>query len=62
MLCFGTAVLLRLYVGYAVVALVVEVNSVFLHTRQLMLICQVDKSSNIYRFNSLANIGEFSVL
>jgi len=56
---FGIAVFHRIYVGYAVVALVAEINSVFLHIRQLMLICRVDKSSSIYRLNSLVNVGSY---
>ncbi|XP_042355641.1 TLC domain-containing protein 2-like [Plectropomus leopardus] len=36
--CFSLAVTSRLYVGYAVVSLLVEINSVFLHVRQLLLL------------------------
>ena len=46
------------YVGYAVVALTAEVNSIFLHTRQLMLLVKVDKLNSMYRLNSLINIGQ----
>ncbi|KAM9788522.1 TLC domain-containing protein 2-like [Neosynchiropus ocellatus] len=38
MLCFGLALLHRLYLGFAVVSLLVEVNSIFLHVRQLLLL------------------------
>lgn len=36
--CFGLAVTSRLYLGFAVVSLLVEINSVFLHIRQLLLL------------------------
>lgn len=60
-LCFGLAELSRLYVGYAVVALLVEINSVFLHGRQLMKIQGVSRQHSGYRLNSLLNIGTFLI-
>ncbi|XP_037604281.1 TLC domain-containing protein 2-like [Sebastes umbrosus] len=36
--CFSLAVTSRLYVGYSVMSLLVEINSVFLHIRQLLLL------------------------
>lgn len=36
--CFSLSVTSRLYVGYSVVSLLVEINSVFLHIRQLLLL------------------------
>ncbi|CAL8365357.1 unnamed protein product [Lota lota] len=36
--CFSLAVSSRLYVGFAVLSLLVEINTVFLHTRQLLLL------------------------
>ena len=57
-LCFGLAELTRLYVGYAVVALLVEVNSVFLHTRQLFIIQGFSRQHSVYRLNSLVNVGK----
>ena len=57
-LCFGLAELTRLYVGYAVVALLVEVNSVFLHTRQLLIIQGFSRAHSSYRLNSLVNVGK----
>ncbi|XP_029304149.1 TLC domain-containing protein 2-like [Cottoperca gobio] len=35
--CFSLALTSRLYVGYCVISLLVEINSVFLHIRQLLL-------------------------
>ncbi|KAJ4929702.1 hypothetical protein JOQ06_018724 [Pogonophryne albipinna] len=36
--CFGLALTSRLYVGYSVVSLLIEINSAFLHIRQLLLL------------------------
>ena len=36
--CFSLAISSRLYVGFAVLSLLVEINTVFLHIRQLMLL------------------------
>ncbi|XP_022062291.2 TLC domain-containing protein 2 [Acanthochromis polyacanthus] len=36
--CFSLAAASRLYVGFALVSLLVEINSVFLHIRQLLLL------------------------
>lgn len=49
-LCFGIAVSTRTYVAYAALSLVVEINSIFLHARQLLMIGSVPKSSWIYRY------------
>lgn len=46
---------------YAMVALFVEVNSIFLHIRQLFNITGVDKEEPMYRLNSILNIGTFVV-
>ena len=55
---FGIAISLQQYVGYAVVSLTIEINSLFLHARQLLLLLHVTKRNVIYRFNSLLNIGQ----
>lgn len=60
-LCFGLSVLSRLYIGYACVALLVEINSIFLHTRQLMIIQEAPRMHSAYRLNSLLNIGTFLI-
>ena len=52
-LCFGIAVSTRTYVAYAALSLVVEINSIFLHARQLLMIGGIPKSSWIYRFVKL---------
>ncbi|XP_076452226.1 TLC domain-containing protein 2-like [Babylonia areolata] len=60
-MCFMVAVVKRMYVGYAVVGLVVELNSMFLHLRQLMQICSLSRSGSSYRLNSLINLATFIV-
>ncbi|KAL0162619.1 hypothetical protein M9458_042015, partial [Cirrhinus mrigala] len=44
------------YVAGAVVALFVEVNSVFLHTRLLLKLAKVAPNSHIYTVNKLLNV------
>lgn len=58
--CFGLSVLSSRYVGFAVVALLVEVNSVFLHLRQMLRIASKDKGT-LYRVNSIINLGTYVV-
>lgn len=58
-LCFGIAIFTKVYVGYAVLALIVELNSIFLHLRQLLQCCGFSKTSSLYRLNSLVNLGTF---
>nr|CAD7407921.1 unnamed protein product [Timema poppensis] len=60
-ICFGLSVMTRYYLGYGLMALLVEVNSIFLHIRQLMLIQSLRKSHILYRLNSLLTIGTFIV-
>ncbi|XP_078467852.1 TLC domain-containing protein 2 [Lampetra fluviatilis] len=57
--CFGVAVLHRRYVGFATVALLVEINSVFLHGRQLMLMAGLGKTT-AGRVVGLLNLGTFA--
>jgi hypothetical protein len=57
--CLGIAVSTRQYVAYGGLSLMVEVNSVFLHTRQLFIITGEPKSSLRYRTNSLLNVATF---
>ena len=45
--------------AYGGLSLMVEVNSVFLHTRQLFIITGEPKSSQRYRTNSLLNVATF---
>ena len=58
-LCFTLAVTSRQYVAYGVLSLMMEINSVFLHTRQLFIITQEPKSSMRYKTNALLNVATF---
>uniref|UniRef100_A0A0A9VU59 TLC domain-containing protein 2 n=1 Tax=Lygus hesperus TaxID=30085 RepID=A0A0A9VU59_LYGHE len=60
-LCFSTAVTGRTYQGYSLMALLVEVNSIFLHVRQLMILTDFSKNSVAYRVNNSLNMGTFVV-
>lgn len=59
-ICFGIAVLLHQYVGFALVALLVEINSIFLHLRQILLMANLVHTP-CYRLNSLVNLGTYVV-
>lgn len=56
--CFGIALRTEKYIGYAVLSLVVEINSIFLHIRQLLPMVGFPKSSPSYRLNGLLNLGK----
>ncbi|XP_019616729.1 PREDICTED: TLC domain-containing protein 2-like [Branchiostoma belcheri] len=57
--CFGCAVVTKLYTGFALVALTIELSSAFLHIRQLLHMGGVSKRNVIYRTNSMINIGMY---
>ncbi|XP_069170223.1 TLC domain-containing protein 2 isoform X2 [Procambarus clarkii] len=59
--CFGLSVWSAMFLGYAVVALFVEVNSIFLHVRQLLIITGVSREEPKYRLNAMLNIATFVV-
>ncbi|KAM4742499.1 TLC domain-containing protein 2 [Anableps anableps] len=58
--CFGLSVVSCRYVGFAVVALLVEINSVFLHLRQILRMASMAVST-LYRVNSIINLGTYVV-
>lgn len=58
--CFGLSVLSCRYVGFAVVALLVEINSVFLHLRQILRLSGI-ATGTLYRVNSMTNLGTYVV-
>ncbi|XP_054270146.1 TLC domain-containing protein 2-like [Macrosteles quadrilineatus] len=59
--CFTLAITTYNYEGYGLMALLVEVNSVFLHIRQLMIIQNWNRKTFVYRLNSSLNLGTFVV-
>lgn len=58
--CFGLSVVSSRYIGFSVVALLVELNSVFLHLRQLLRMASMAKGTT-YRVNSIVNLGTYVV-
>ena len=58
-ICFSIAVFSHQYVAYGALSLMVEINSVFLHARQLFIITGEPKSSLRYKTNALFNVGTF---
>nr|XP_056721187.1 TLC domain-containing protein 2 [Euleptes europaea] len=58
--CFGIAFLYHRYIGLVMVALLVEINSVFLHLRTILLMAGLSHTP-YYRVNSLANLGTYMV-
>ncbi len=58
-ICFGISVYLGRYIGYCVISLYIELNSIFLHLRQLLLFWNVSKQETIYRINNRINICRF---
>ena len=60
-MCFIIAVSTRQYVAYGGLSLAVEINSVFLHMRQLFIITEESKSSFRYKVNAVLNVATFLV-
>ncbi|XP_067864315.1 TLC domain-containing protein 2 [Heptranchias perlo] len=58
--CFGISVSLCSYIGFAVVAMLVEINSIFLHLRQILLMANMRKTT-YFRINSIINLGTYIV-
>jgi len=58
-LCYAVASVTKTYVAYATLSLVVEINSIFLHTRQLLIIGGIAKQTPVYRITSLLNVASF---
>ncbi|KAJ0063440.1 hypothetical protein NL108_002681 [Boleophthalmus pectinirostris] len=58
--CFGLSVISCNYVGFAVVALLVEINSVFLHLRLMLRMANIAVGT-LYRVNSIINLGTYVV-
>ncbi|XP_073985526.1 TLC domain-containing protein 2-like isoform X2 [Rhodnius prolixus] len=59
--CFTVSMTQHRYAGYTLMALLVEVNSVFLHVRQLMIMGKISKNAAVYRINNSFNLGTFVV-
>lgn len=58
LMCFTIGLSTLRFIAYGVFGLLIEVNTVFLHLRQLLHIAGVPKISPIFRINSFINIGQ----
>ncbi|EDO35196.1 predicted protein [Nematostella vectensis] len=56
---FLIAILTKNYCGYGTCSLLMEVNSVFLHSRRIMLFHDVDRKSTLYELNGLLMLATF---
>lgn len=59
--CFSNTIICKRFVGYNMVALLIEVSNVFLHFRQLLLLSNHPKTTALYYWNSLANIRKLII-
>jgi len=57
--CFGIAAHTKHFLPYAAIALVIEINSVFLHARGLLIIAGAPKTGVLYRNVALMNVATF---
>ena len=59
--CFCLSIIKHRYISYSVVALVQEVNSIFLHIRQLYTLQGYAKQTFVYKFISIVTIVTFVI-
>ncbi|KAH8853167.1 TLC domain-containing protein 2 [Schistosoma japonicum] len=59
--CFYVVSCYRILVCYALFGLLMELNSIFLHARKLMILLNIDPESLAYRVNAAANIVTFII-
>lgn len=59
--CFLNTVIYKRFIGYNMLALMIEISNIFLHFRQLLLLSNYSKLSSLYRINSVTNIGMLSI-
>ena len=60
-LCYSVAVISKQFVAFVALSLIVEVNSVFLHARQLFIITSEPRNSPRYKTNALLNVVTFLI-
>lgn len=59
--CFTLSIATRYYLAFSIISLIVEVNSIFLHWRQLHVICRTSKLTPAYRYVCLLNLLTFVI-
>lgn len=57
--CFLNTIIFKRFIGYNMIALMVEISNIFLHFRQLLLLSNFSKSTTIYRYNCILNLVLF---
>ena len=57
--CYDFSLYTRKYIGCASICMVLELNSIFLHIRQLMVIEEVDRGSRAFRAIAVLNMATF---
>ncbi|KAJ6216324.1 hypothetical protein RDWZM_007481 [Blomia tropicalis] len=62
LLCFSNTILNHRYVGYNMVALLIENSNIFLHFRQLLLLSSYPRSGPYFQVNSVINIVNFVLI
>ncbi|CAM4812841.1 unnamed protein product [Rotaria magnacalcarata] len=58
---FGTSIIRRMNIGYLMLALIVEINSVFLHLRKLLHQYNIPRENLIVRLTMMINIITFLI-
>ncbi|XP_040581637.1 TLC domain-containing protein 2 [Lepeophtheirus salmonis] len=58
-MCFSIAVTTKTFLPYATLCLFIELNSIFLHARQLLILHSVPRNSSLYVLISYLNVGTF---
>ncbi|CAF3515473.1 unnamed protein product [Rotaria socialis] len=59
--CFGISVCRGQFIGYCVLSLFIEINSIFLHFRQLLVFWNISRKEKIFLINSFLNFITFIV-
>ncbi|CAF1938217.1 unnamed protein product [Rotaria magnacalcarata] len=59
--CFSISVYRGQFIGYCVLSLFIEINSIFLHFRQLLIFWNISRKEKIFRINSFLNFITFII-
>jgi hypothetical protein len=57
---FAISLSTYLLVAYGMMTMTLEINSIFLHVRELLKLAGVPKTSPAYRVNSYVNVGVYT--
>ncbi len=56
-ICLLITIVSHKFMGLSAVVLLVELNTIFLHLRQLLKLVNIDRSGRLYIVNSIINLG-----